>query len=48
MTNPVIVLRWKRSATAADMSEVLRTCRAKGWRVMPCFGVWMIFTRMAA
>ena len=45
MSNPIIYLRWKPAASAADMTEVLRSCRAKGWRVQTMLGLWMIFTR---
>lgn len=46
----MIRLKWKKAATATDMTEVLRTCRTKGWRVVPTGflsgGGWLIFTKV--
>ena len=30
-----IRIHWKKNATARDMSEVIRTCREKGWPLHP-------------
>ncbi len=47
MSNPVIRVRWKQASTATDMTEMLRYCRGRGWRVVSLGwrGGWWIFTR---
>ena len=43
MSNLIINLKWKKTATAADMTDVLRECRGKGWRVVTMLGLWVIY-----
>lgn len=44
----MIRIKWKRRATSADMTRVIRHCKRMGWHLHAQRGGWHIDTRRHA